>query len=274
MGILNTTPDSFSDGGQLRSSASGEGFRVSVDRALQRAEQMLSDGASIVDVGGESTRPGAARVSEQEEMDRVLPVVEALRQRIDVAVSVDTSNPGVMRAAIAAGAGLINDVRALGRAGALEAVASQPHVSVCLMHMRGQPDTMQQQVAYSDVVEEVLGFLQQRIDLCLAAGIERQRLIVDPGFGFGKTPAHNYQLLRDLGRFSALGAVVLIGISRKSMLGAATGRDVDQRLAAGIAATAYGLLHGAMIVRTHDVAETVDAIRVNAAIAGALSSQG
>lgn len=271
MGILNTTPDSFSDGGQLRSSVSGGSFRVSVDRALERAEWMVRSGARILDVGGESTRPGARRVSEQEEMDRVLPVVQVLRQRLDVPVSVDTSSPGVMRAAIAAGAGLINDVRALARPGALEAVAPHTHVSVCLMHMQGQPETMQERIVYSDVVEEVLAFLQQRIEHCLAAGIERQRLIVDPGFGFGKTPAHNYQLLRELGRFSALGLPVLIGISRKSMLGAATGRDVDQRLAAGIAATAYGLLHGAAIIRTHDVAETIDAIRINAAIAAAHS---
>lgn len=274
MGILNTTPDSFSDGGQLRAGEHDSAFRVSVDKALQKAAAMLGEGASIIDVGGESTRPGALPVSEQEEIDRVLPVVEALRQRLDVAVSVDTSRAGVMRAAIAAGAGLVNDVRALAQAGTAALLAPRRDVSICLMHMRGQPETMQEQVAYEDVVAEVKAFLQQRIQYCLDAGIERERLIVDPGFGFGKTVAHNYQLLRELACFEGLGLPVLVGVSRKSMLGAVTDRAPAQRLAAGIAATTYALWHGAAIVRTHDVAETVDAIRVYEALSGVHGSKG
>ena len=273
MGILNVTPDSFSDGGQFHSGSESGVFRIALDKTLNHAQAMLDGGASIIDIGGESTRPGAQEISEQEEADRVLPVVEAIASRLDVAVSVDTSTPSVMSAAIALGAGLINDVRALGRAGALEILAHE-QAAICLMHMRGQPETMQKEAVYADVVEEVLDFLRARINACLNAGIDRERLIVDPGFGFGKTAAHNYQLLRELNRFQALGLPILIGISRKSMLGAATGRAVDQRLAAGIAAAMVALSQGATIIRTHDVAQTVDAINIHRAIAGTPITQG
>jgi len=273
MGILNVTPDSFSDGGQFHAGNESGVFHIALDKTLAHAQAMLAAGASIIDVGGESTRPGALAISEQEEADRVLPIVEAIRARLDVAVSVDTSSPSVMRAAIDLGAGLINDVRALGRDGALEALAHRD-TAICLMHMRGQPQTMQEGVVYADVVEEVMAFLRARIDACLAAGILHERLILDPGFGFGKTPAHNYQLLRELGKFQVLGLPILVGISRKSMLGAATGRAVDMRLAAGIAATMVALNHGAAIIRTHDVAPTIDAINIHRAIAGTPITQG
>lgn len=273
MGILNVTPDSFSDGGQFHAGNESGVFRIALDKTLAHAQAMLDGGASIIDVGGESTRPGAQAISEQEEADRVLPVVEAIASRLDVAVSVDTSTPSVMSAAIALGAGLVNDVRALGRAGALEALVLE-QAAICLMHMRGQPETMQKEVVYADVVEEVLDFLRSRIDACLKAGIDRERLIVDPGFGFGKTAAHNYQLLRELKRFQTLGLPILIGVSRKSMLGVATGRAVDQRLAAGIAAAMVALGQGAAIIRTHDVAQTVDAINIHRAIAGTPITQG
>lgn len=273
MGILNVTPDSFSDGGQFHAGSESGVFRIALDKTLAHAAAMLASGASIIDVGGESTRPGAQAISEQEEADRVLPVVEAIAQRLDVAVSVDTSTPSVMTAAIGLGAGLINDVRALGRAGALAALAPQD-AAVCLMHMRGQPETMQDGADYADVVDEVMAFLRARIDACREAGIARERLIVDPGFGFGKTAAHNYQLLRQLNCFQSLGLPIVIGVSRKSMLGAATGRAVDQRLAAGIAATMVALQHGAAIVRTHDVAQTIDAINIHRAIAGKPTTQG
>jgi dihydropteroate synthase len=273
MGILNATPDSFSDGGLFHAEGGSGVFRIALDKILAHAEAMLSNGASIIDVGGESTRPGAQPISEQEEADRVLPVVEAIASRLDVAVSVDTSTPSVMTAAIGLGAGLINDVRALGRVGALEALAQQD-AAICLMHMQGQPETMQRNVEYLDVVEEVMAFLRARIDACVELGIARERLILEPGFGFGKTAAHNYQLLRELNRFASLGLPILIGLSRKSMLGAATGRAVDQRLAAGIAATMIGLQHGAAIIRTHDVAQTVDAINVHRCIAGNQTTQG
>lgn len=265
MGILNATPDSFSDGGRLQSVTQTGGFCVSVDRALQLAETMLDQGASIIDVGGESTRPGALPVSEQEEMERVLPVVEAIAKRLDIAISVDTSSVRVMEEAIAVGAGLINDVRALGRQGAMEVVAPSM-AAVCLMHMRGQPLDMQEQAEYGCVVDEVLAFLEQRVVACEKAGIERGRLLVDPGFGFGKTLTHNYELLRHLGRLQVLGLPILVGLSRKSMIGNITGRGVEQRLAGGLAATVHALLQGAAIVRTHDVAETVDAIKVHCAI--------
>lgn len=267
MGILNATPDSFSDGGRLQSVTHTGGFRVSVERALQLAEAMLGQGASIIDVGGESTRPGALPVSEQEEMERVLPVIEAIATRLDVAISVDTSSVRVMKEAIAAGAGLINDVRALGRDGAMEVVAPSA-AAVCLMHMRGQPANMQEQAQYGSVVNEVLAFLEQRVAACEKAGIERGRMLVDPGFGFGKTLAHNYELLRHLERLQVLGLPMLVGLSRKSMIGNVTGRGVEQRLAGGLAATVHALLNGATIIRTHDVAETVDAIRVHCAIMG------
>ena len=253
MGILNATPDSFSDGGRLQSETQSGGFSVSVDRALYLAEGMLRDGAAIIDVGGESTRPGALPVSEQEELDRVIPVVEAITARLDVAVSVDTSTPAVMERAIAAGAGLINDVRALGCEGA-KGIVARSAAAACLMHMRGQPGNMQDHVQYNNVVDEVYAFLQQRVAMCEQAGIARDRLLIDPGFGFGKTLAHNYELLRHLGRLQSLKLPILVGLSRKSMIGR------------GVAATVHALLNGAAIVRTHDVAETVDAIKVHCAV--------
>jgi dihydropteroate synthase len=263
MGILNVTPDSFSDGALLAQSSSTE-FRVDVDKALSRAHAMVASGAQIIDVGGESTRPGARAVSIAEESDRVLPVITALRANLDVCISIDTSSPDVMKAAIAAGAGMVNDVRALTTSGATDVVAASD-VAVCLMHMQGQPRTMQQTYAYRDVVEDVLEFLQQRLAACRDAGIARQRLVVDPGFGFGKSLAHNYTLLKSLRRFSVLEQPVLVGLSRKSMIGGVIDRPVDERLAGSIAATTLALLGGASIVRTHDVAATMDAIRVHSA---------
>jgi len=268
MGIINVTPDSFSDGGQLRADRGSSRFEVSSDKAVQQAARMLEQGAAILDVGGESTRPGASPLSEQEELDRVIPVVEAIRARLDVAVSVDTSTPGVMAAAIAAGAGLVNDVRALQRPGALE-LLSRGDSAICLMHMRGEPGTMQEAVQYESVVDEVLAFLALRIAACNSAGIARERLIVDPGFGFGKSAVHNYLLLQQLRRFQQLGLPVLAGTSRKSMLGAVTGRSVDQRVYAGVAATVHALRGGAAIIRTHDVAPTIDAIKIHCAVEGA-----
>jgi dihydropteroate synthase len=207
-------------------------------------------------------------LSEQEELDRVIPVLEAIQDRLDVAVSVDTSTPGVMLAAVAAGAGFVNDVRALQRPGAVAAVSSGKS-AVCLMHMRGEPGTMQQEIHYDDVVEEVLAFLRQRIAVCEAAGILRSRLILDPGFGFGKTVRHNWLLLQNLHCFKSLGLPILAGISRKSMLGAVTGRPVDERVHAGVAAAMLALRGGAAIIRTHDVAPTVDAIKIHCAVEGA-----
>jgi dihydropteroate synthase len=258
MGILNVTPDSFSDGGDF----------FSLDRALAHAEQMVAQGAAIIDVGGESTRPGAEPVSEAMELDRVIPVIEALSSRIDVPLSVDTSKAAVMSAAAAAGAGLINDVRALQAPTALE-TAADTGLPVCLMHMQGLPRTMQQAPDYEDVVVDVIGFLGARVEACVSAGIARDRLVIDPGFGFGKTLAHNLALLSRLARLGELGLPVLVGVSRKSMLGAVTGHDVRGRLAAGIAAATMALERGAAIIRTHDVQATTDAIRVFSAVAGA-----
>jgi len=263
MGIINTTPDSFSDGSNLAAQTSGR-FVVDVDKALRVAESMLEEGASIVDVGGESTRPGAAEVGLQEEMDRVLPVVEAIHQRLDICISVDSSTPELMSAAVAAGAELLNDVRALNREGALDA-AAKSGAAICLMHMRGQPGTMQNEIDYSDVVEEVSEYLASRLAACRNAGVEQERLLIDPGFGFGKTVEHNFQLLRSLPAFAMHNTPILVGLSRKSMLGAVTGREVDQRLAASIAAATLALQGGARIIRSHDVAATMDAIRVHCA---------
>ena len=250
MGILNVTPDSFSDGGRYADPA----------RALARARAMLADGADIVDVGGESTRPGAAPVDEAAEIARVVPVIEALA-RDGALVSVDTMKPGVMRAAIRAGAAIVNDVRALRGEGALEAVASAG-VAVCLMHMRGTPATMQSAPEYRDVVAEVRDFLVSRARACEAAGIARDRIVVDPGFGFGKTQAHNLDLLAGLTAIAAAGYPVLAGLSRKSMLGAITGRPGSGRTAASVAGALLAVERGASIVRVHDVRETVDALAV------------
>lgn len=254
MGVLNVTPDSFSDGGR----------HATVARALARAEQMVGEGARIIDVGGESTRPGAQPVDEAEELRRVVPVVEALRGALDCVVSIDTMKPGVMRAACAAGAELINDVNALRAPGALEA-ARATGAAVCLMHMRGEPRTMQEAPVYADVVEDVAAFLRERAEACMAAGIGRDRIVVDPGFGFGKTLDHNLALLANVDVLAELGLPVLVGLSRKSMFGALTGQPVDQRVSGGLAAAALAAWQGAAIVRTHDVRATMDALQVTAA---------
>lgn len=255
MGILNVTPDSFSDGGDYLDRAA----------ALDHGRAMVAAGADLIDVGGESTRPGAAPVDLDEELRRVVPVIEVLASELPVPISVDTSKPEVMTAAVAAGAGMINDVRALTRPGALE-TAGGLGVPVCLMHMRGEPGTMQVAPAYGDVVREVRAFLAQRIAACAGAGIPARRLLVDPGFGFGKTLEHNLSLLARLGELRDLGAPILVGISRKSMLGAITGRAVEGRLSASLAASLLAAERGADILRVHDVAETVDALKVLEAV--------
>jgi dihydropteroate synthase len=251
MGVLNVTPDSFSDGGRF----------FSKDSALRQARKMLADGAAIIDIGGESTRPGAATVGVQEELDRVIPLIESISAECDVAISIDTSKPQVMRAAVTAGANMINDVCALQAEGAL-AAAVDLQKPVCLMHMQGDPRTMQTDPRYDDVVADVTQFLQARVAQCVEAGLGRDHLIVDPGFGFGKSIEHNVALLANLRQLQSLGCPVLIGVSRKSTLGAISGRDTDDRLSASVAAATIAVLHGAQIVRAHDVKETVDAINI------------
>ena len=251
MGVLNATPDSFSDGGLW--SERGQ--------ALRHALEMVEAGADIIDVGGESTRPGAEPVSLQQELDRVIPLVEAIAAESDVAISVDTSKPEVMEAAVAAGAGLLNDVFALRAEGALE-TAARLGVPVCVMHMQGRPRDMQREPRYDDVVGEVEAFLLARAAACRAAGIAAERVLIDPGFGFGKTLEHNIALFHALPRFCSLGYPVLVGVSRKAMLGAITGRPVEQRAPASVAAALLAARAGASIVRVHDVAATVDALRV------------
>ena len=255
MGVLNVTPDSFSDGGRYVETAS----------AVQRGLQMAEEGAAIIDVGGESTRPGAPPVEVREEIERVLPVVEQLAARLAVPVSIDTSKPEVMRAAVAAGARLINDVRALEAPGALEA-AAESGAAVCLMHMRGEPRSMQDDPRYGDVVAEVSAYLAGRLQACRAAGIDEGRLCVDPGIGFGKRPEHNLALLAALDRLADPEIPVLIGVSRKSLVGIITGRPPGERLAGSLAFAALAVAHGAAIVRTHDVAATVDAVKVASAL--------
>jgi dihydropteroate synthase len=256
MGILNVTPDSFSDGGRF----------VEREHALAHARRMRDDGADLIDIGGESSRPGASPVTEGEELDRVLPLVEALAGE-GFPLAVDTRKPAVMRAAAAAGAAMINDIGALTAPGAIEACA-QSGVGVCLMHMQREPQTMQAAPDYDDVVAEVRAFLEARIRACLAAGIARECIAIDPGFGFGKTLAHNLQLLRSMGTFAATGFPVVAGLSRKSSLGAITGRSVDERVSASVAAALAAVARGAAIVRVHDVRETVDALRVWRAVEG------
>jgi dihydropteroate synthase len=256
MGVLNVTPDSFSDGGRY----------FDREAAVARGLAMVEQGALILDVGGESTRPGAKVVSAAEEIDRVVPVIERLARESSAVVSVDTSKPEVMRAAVAAGARMINDVRALLAPGALEAAAASD-AAVCLMHMQGEPATMQADPRYRDVVVEVREFLARRVAACERAGIARERLCVDPGIGFGKRAGHNLRLLRDLAEFAALGLPVLVGASRKSLVGIITGRPPEQRLAGSIALAALSVARGAAIIRAHDVAETVDAVKVAAAVA-------
>ncbi len=257
MGVLNTTPDSFSDGGRY----------LGVAKAVKQADHMLKDGAAIIDVGGESTRPGAAPVGLQQELDRVIPVIEKISANLDVCISVDTSSPEVMRAARQAGAHMLNDVRALGREGAMKAAAATG-LPVCLMHMQGEPSTMQENPLYSQVVNDVYGFLGGRIAACEAAGIEKNRILIDPGFGFGKSLAHNYQILNELAHFKELGVPVLAGLSRKSMIGGALSdgsgnpREVSGRLQGSVAGALIAVTNGAKIVRVHDVRETSDALRI------------
>lgn len=256
MGILNTTPDSFSDGGRCFSDS-----RLSLELALRHAEQMLSDGADILDVGGESTRPGAPPVSLQEECDRVLPVVEALAARFDTIISVDTSSPELMTSAARLGAGMINDVRALQRDGAL-AAAANTGLPVCLMHMQGMPSTMQHDPRYGDVVGEVARFLRARVRACEEAGIDRSRICLDPGFGFGKSDQHNVALLNDLGALAEDGLPLLIGVSRKSMVGRLLKRELGER---AVGSAGFGLVamqNGARILRVHDVAATRDMVEI------------
>jgi len=251
MGILNVTPDSFSDGGQFDEH----------DAAVVQALRMVEEGADIIDIGGESTRPGATAVPVELELERTVPVIERLKSRSDVPLSIDSSKPQVMAAAVAAGAVLINDVNALQADGAL-ATAAALDADVCLMHRQGTPRTMQAAPVYDDVVADVRAALLARVTACEEAGIERSRLLIDPGFGFGKTVGHNLQLLRGLGKFVATGLPVLVGLSRKSMLQAVTGRAVAQRLAGSVALAALAADRGARVVRVHDVAQTVDAMRV------------
>jgi dihydropteroate synthase len=256
MGILNITPDSFSDGGELMQRG-----RPTLSVIIDRAANMIADGAEFLDVGGESTRPGAAQVSEQEELERVIPVIGALASRFACVLSVDTSTSSVIKAAAGAGAGLINDVRALSKPGALSA-AAMAGLPVCLMHMQGQPATMQQAPNYQDVLANVCDFLQVRILECEAAGMPRSQLILDPGFGFGKTLQHNLLLLAQLEKLQRLDLPLLVGVSRKRMLGALTGRSEKERVAAGLAAAVVAIQKGARIIRTHDVGATVDAVKV------------
>ena len=257
MGVLNVTPDSFYDGGRF----------AELPAALAQAERLAGEGAAIIDVGGESTRPGAASVDVDEELRRVIPVIERLVGRLAVPVSVDTSKPEVMRAAIAAGASMINDVTALRAPGAIDAVAGSD-VALCLMHMQGEPRTMQKEPRYTDVLVEVRDFLRGRVACCVEAGISVSRLVIDPGFGFGKTLEHNLELLRRLPELAADGYPVMAGLSRKSMIGKLTGRTDGERLGGSLALATLAVLSGARIVRAHDVAPTVDAIRIVVAMGG------
>lgn len=255
MGVLNVTPDSFSDGGKF----------CNHEQAISQALRMVDQGAAIIDVGGESTRPGADPVSEQEELDRVIPVVLALAAEVDAIISVDTSTPAVMAEAESAGAGLINDVRALEREGALEC-AKNSTLPVCLMHMQGDPVSMQNNPQYSNVVSDVAGYLMGRVRACRDAGIVDDRILLDPGFGFGKSLQHNLSLLKHLDQLVALGFPVLVGMSRKSMIGAILGKHVDERLHGSVAAAIIAAHNGASIIRVHDVGPTVDALKIVSAV--------
>ncbi len=258
MGILNVTPDSFSDGGRFRQR----------DEALRHAAAMVAAGASLIDVGGESTRPGALQVSADEELQRVAPVVEAIAAELDVIISVDTSCPQVMRESARLGAGLINDVRSLRREGALQA-AAESGLPVCLMHMQGEPENMQKNPHYDDLLAEVQAFFAERMAACAAAGIAAERIILDPGFGFAKNLQHNLSLFKHMQVLHGFARPLLVGVSRKSMIGQALGRELDQRLAGGLALAALAVTKGACILRVHDVAETVDLVRMIAAVESA-----
>ena len=262
MGVLNVTPDSFSDGGNF----------ISPGKAIERAIAMVEEGADIIDVGGESTRPGAACVAQQDELARVIPVIEALRGEIPVPISIDTRKPEVMQAAVAAGAGLVNDVNALQAEGAIEAV-SQLGVPVCLMHMQGTPEVMQEQPGYVDVVSEVGDFLQARAAACIAGGIAPDCIVLDPGFGFGKTTLHNLLLLQQLHLLVARGYPVLVGLSRKSLIGNVLGLPVDKRLYAGLSLAVVATWQGARLVRTHDVRATREALDMCFAVSTARPNQ-
>jgi dihydropteroate synthase len=251
MGIVNVTPDSFSDGGKF----------FSRDAALRHATQLLEDGADILDIGGESTRPGSDPVAEQEEIDRVAPAIEAISAELDVPISIDTMKAGVMRAAVAAGAGLINDVNALRAEGALQAAADLD-VPVCLMHMQGTPQTMQQEPEYEDVVSEVETFLLERVAVCEAAGISADKIMLDPGFGFGKRARHNLRLMKHLSRLTALPYPLLVGVSRKSIIGDMLKVSVKERLAGSLALASIAVWQGAKLIRTHDVKETAQAVKL------------
>jgi dihydropteroate synthase len=251
MGVLNVTPDSFSDGGRY----------VTARDALAHAHAMIAEGAALIDVGGESTRPGAEPVGLQQELDRVIPLIEKLHAAVDVVISIDTMKPEVMRAAVAAGAGMVNDVLALQSPGALQAVASTG-AAVCLMHMQGTPRTMQVEPHYGDVVAEVESFLLQRVQACADAGIPRERIVLDPGFGFGKSLQHNLSLLSGIPRIASHGYPVLAGLSRKAILGKLLGRSVEHRLAGSLALATIAVQRGARIIRSHDVAPTCDAVAV------------
>jgi len=261
MGILNVTPDSFSDGNRY----------ASVEAAVERAKVIAAEGAAIIDVGGESTRPGAAAVDEATEIARTVPVIEAIASASDIAISIDTSKPAVMAAAAAAGACIVNDVYAL-RAPGARAWAAASEVGVCLMHMQGEPRTMQHSPHYDDVAAEVCEFLARERDACIEAGIAREAIVLDPGIGFGKGLAHNLTLLKELSRFAALGAPLLVGVSRKSFIGRILGRAVDERLYGGLGLAALAVIRGARIVRTHDVAATCDTIGMVSAVLQGIDS--
>ena len=255
MGVLNITPDSFSDGGLF----------PGVDEAVNHGERMVADGADIIDIGGESSRPGAETITIEQELDRVLPVIERLSRVVDCPISIDTCKPGVMSAAVNAGAGFINDIKALQAAGAMEA-ALQLDVPVCLMHMQGQPETMQKDPCYENVTGEVKTFLGGRITACIEAGLKQDKLVIDPGFGFGKSVAHNLELLRNLSQFKDFGLPILVGLSRKSLIEKILGSAVDRRLPASLALAVMAVQNGANILRVHDVAETLDAVRITEAV--------
>lgn len=263
MAVLNVTPDSFSDGGRLISDDNSE--KLFKDKILYTVEQMLKDGADIIDIGGESTRPGASQVSVEQELQRVLPVVELINQHFDTKISVDTSSPQLMLESANLGISLINDVRALQREGAL-AAAAETGLPVCLMHMQGQPDNMQKNPSYTDVVSNVLDFLKSRIKVCGLAGISSEQIIIDPGFGFGKSDAHNLQLLNHLATFKVLNCPILVGLSRKSLIGRILNCELDERLIGSITLALLSIINGASIVRVHDVKETADMVNVYKAV--------